>query len=52
MISRNGGLISIPDIFVMGRHDFNTGFIKHILNILVQKGICILLYNWHRGYMH
>ena len=40
MIRRNCRAISIADIFVMGRHDFNARFIKHILNILVKNGVC------------
>jgi len=43
MICRNSGTIAIADIFVMRRHDFNAGFIKHILYLLVKHGVSNML---------
>ena len=43
MLSRHSGFIAVPDIAVVRRHDLNTGFIKRILYMLVEKRIDNLL---------
>ena len=45
MFCRDGGLVAIPDVLVMSRHDLYSGLIEFILDVGMQAGInhCILL---------
>ena len=39
VVGRDGGVVAVPDLGVMRRHDFHPAFVEGILDILVQFAV-------------